>query len=130
MYGFPTQTAQETIDALDVVRQMFKHGLLSAGSWSKFVVTPHSPIGRNPQDYVILLLPDSKDAFSDQIRLHIDPTGCDHGRFGEGLATALSYYSMGSGADIPSERWFDFPVPEVRIDRQLIAKILERNAKP
>ena len=32
MYGFPTQTAQETIDALDVVRQLFKEGLLTSAS--------------------------------------------------------------------------------------------------
>lgn len=29
MYGFPTQTAQETIDSLEMVRQMFKSGILN-----------------------------------------------------------------------------------------------------
>lgn len=31
MYGFPTQTAQETIDSLEMVRQLFEMGVLQSG---------------------------------------------------------------------------------------------------
>jgi hypothetical protein len=123
MYGFPTQTAQETIDALDVVRQLFLHGLITSASWAKFGVTPHSPIGRAPREYNIELLPTPKDAFIEQVMAHWDPAN-DHGRFSHGLEMALGYYGMGTQHLTASETWFDFPVPPVSIDRDLLTKVL------
>jgi len=37
---------------------------------------------------------------------------------------ALSYYGMGAHHLTASETWFDFPVPPVSIDRDLLAKVL------
>lgn len=125
MYGFPTQTAQETIDALEVVRQLFKHGLLTSASWAKFGVTPHSPIGRNPDEYKIKLLPIEEGAFVEQIIPHLDPTGCDHDKYTAGLQEALRYYSLGFHYDAPAESWFKFPVPLVSIDRELIGQVMK-----
>jgi len=127
MYGFPTQTAQETIDALDVVRQLFKHGLITSASWAKFGVTPHSPIGRNPEEYGIELLPTPKGAFIEQIIAHRDPAN-DHDRFTDGLNNAVRYFSLGYHHDTPVEGWFDFEVPKVSIDRELIKGVLEERA--
>jgi radical SAM superfamily enzyme YgiQ (UPF0313 family) len=45
MYGFPTQTAQETIDSLEMVRQLFEMGVLQSGFWHQFAMTAHSPVG-------------------------------------------------------------------------------------
>jgi radical SAM superfamily enzyme YgiQ (UPF0313 family) len=128
MYGFPTQTAQETIDALDVVRQLFLHGLITSASWAKFGVTPHSPIGRTPREYNIELLPVPKDAFIEQVMAHWDPAN-DHGRFSHGLEMALSYYGMGAQHLTASESWFDFPVPPVSIDRDLLTKVLQTRTR-
>lgn len=125
MYGFPTQTAQETIDALEVVRQLFKYGLLTSASWAKFGVTPHSPIGRNPEEYKITLLPLEDGAFVEQIYPHLDPTGCDHDKYTDGLQEALRYYGLGFHHDAPAESWFRFPVPLVSIDRDLIGQIIK-----
>jgi radical SAM superfamily enzyme YgiQ (UPF0313 family) len=124
MYGFPTQTEQETVDALDVVRQFFKNGLLTSATWSRFGATPHSPIGRDPSAYGIELEPLPPNTFLQQMLSHIDPHGADHGRFATGLTRALSYFVVGQYYDVPSEQWFDFPVPPVSIDRDLIAKVL------
>ncbi|MBP6001725.1 MAG: radical SAM protein, partial [Flavobacterium sp.] len=33
MYGYPTQTVQETIDSLEMVRQLFELGVLQSGFW-------------------------------------------------------------------------------------------------
>src|SRR5690606_41040208 len=38
MYGFPTQTMQETIDSLEVVRQLFKKNYLSSAYWHRFAL--------------------------------------------------------------------------------------------
>ena len=124
MYGFPTQTAQETIDALDVVRQLFKHGLLTSASWARFGVTPHSPIGRRPEEYKIQLLPMPEGAFVEQIIPHLDPTGADHGMYEQGLQSALKYFTLGFHHDTPVEGWFDFAVPTVSIDRDWIGKTI------
>ena len=125
MYGFPTQTAQETIDALEVVRQLFKYGLLTSASWAKFGVTPHSPIGKNPAEYKITLLPLEDGAFVEQIYPHLDPTGCDHDKYTDGLQEALRYYGLGFHHDAPAESWFHFPVPLVSIDRDLIGQVIK-----
>src|SRR5207248_2910885 len=82
-----------------------------------------SPIGRNPRDYGIELLPVPAGAFIEQIIAHSDPAN-DHGKFSTGLETALKFYSLGFHHDTPVEGWFDFPVPEVSIDRQLVGRVL------
>jgi hypothetical protein len=127
MYGFPTQSAQETIDALDVVRQLFLNGLLSSASWARFGVTPHSPIGRNPREYGITLLPVPQNAFIQQVIAHVDPVN-EHSRFAYGLESALACFGLGLNQRSPSEGWFNFPVPQVSIDRDLISKVLQAHA--
>ncbi|PTB91713.1 radical SAM protein, partial [Marivirga lumbricoides] len=58
MYGYPTQTIQETVDSLEMVRQLFELGLIQSGFWHQFALTAHSPIGLNTQEYGII--PDLK----------------------------------------------------------------------
>ncbi len=38
MYGYPTQTIQETIDSLEMVRQLFEAGVLQSGFWHQFAI--------------------------------------------------------------------------------------------
>jgi hypothetical protein len=123
MYGFPSETAQETVDSLDVVRQLFLNGLITSANWAPFVVTPHSPIGRNPAEYGIELLPAPQDAFIEQAIAHIDPANY-HARFGPGLEAALKFYGFGLHLQTPVEWWFNFPVPNVGIDRDWLAKVV------
>ena len=51
MYGFPTQTAQETIDSLEMVRQLFEAGILQSAFWHQFTMTAHSPVGLEPEKF-------------------------------------------------------------------------------
>ncbi len=53
MYGYPTQTIQETVDSLEMVRQLFEMGIIQSGFWHQFALTAHSPIGLNPSEYGI-----------------------------------------------------------------------------
>jgi hypothetical protein len=57
MYGFPTQTLQDTVDALEYVRQLFDNGCIHSGFFHRFACTVHSPVGQHPEDYGITLLP-------------------------------------------------------------------------
>ncbi len=45
MYGFPSQTVPETVDALETVRQLIEEGCLHSGYFHRFACTVHSPVG-------------------------------------------------------------------------------------
>jgi hypothetical protein len=57
MYGYPTQTVQETIDSLEMVRQLFEAGVLQSGFWHQFAMTAHSPVGIHPEKFGVVKKP-------------------------------------------------------------------------
>jgi radical SAM superfamily enzyme YgiQ (UPF0313 family) len=124
MYGFPTQTAQETIDSLEMVRQMFSAGVLQSAFWHLFTMTAHSPVGLNPAAYNVTKLNDSPGRFANNDLAHMDPAG-DHEMFGYGLAKSLLNYMHGTHLDAPLQKWFDFKVPRTTIAPDFIEKALQ-----
>lgn len=126
MYGFPSQTTQETIDALEMVRQMMLYQCFQSAYWHRFAATVHSPVGRNPQQFGITLLPETNRTFSENgIDFH-DPVNTDHAMLGRGLKKALYNYMLGMGLEYPVSFWFDHPVPETDIDPDFIRKAIEQ----
>ncbi|HKO82522.1 MAG TPA: radical SAM protein, partial [Chitinophagaceae bacterium] len=123
MYGFPTQTAQETIDSLEMVRQMFKSGILQSAFWHLFTMTAHSPVGLNPEKYNVQKLTEAMGSFANNDIEHIDPAG-NHEAFGYGLAKSLLNYMHGTHLDDPLQKWFDFKVPKTSVDPHYIANAL------
>ena len=134
MYGFPTQTAQETIDSLEMVRQLFETGILQSAFWHQFTMTAHSPVGLEPEKFGVerTTTPDSRFANNDLE--HHDPTGADHASFGYGLKKSLLNYMHGACFDFPLQKWFEFKVPKTSIAPDFIAKALTEDeytsAKP
>jgi hypothetical protein len=126
MYGFPTQTAQETIDSLEIVRQLFKHKLLQSAFWHRFAMTVHSPIGINPEKFGVEQIPHPENAFAQNGCHHIDKTGCDHEKYGKGLDKALYNYLHDNGIDYKLQDWFDFKIPPTQIPPKYIAGILKK----
>jgi hypothetical protein len=124
MYGFPTQTAQETIDSLEMVRQMFKAGILQSGFWHQFAMTAHSPVGMNPEKFGVKSVIPFKPTFADNDVVHEDPTGADHETFSFGLKKSLLNYMNGIGLDEPLYKWFDRKVPATRVAPDYIEKAL------
>ncbi|MCL3781329.1 radical SAM protein [Prolixibacteraceae bacterium JC049] len=121
MYGFPTQSTQETIDSLEVVRQLFMHGLVQSGFWHRFAMTVHSPVGKNPEEYSIQDYDDISHHFSQNECPFEDHIGTDHGLFGDGLRKSLYNYMHDMCFDFPLEEWFDFNVPHTTISPNRIA---------
>lgn len=115
MYGFPTQTVQETIDSLEMVRQLFETGVLQSAFWHLFTMTAHSPVGLDPAAYKVKKLSDEIGSFANNDIQHEDPTGANHELFGYGLKKALLNYMHGSCLDFPLYKWFDFKVPATSI---------------
>ncbi|HSC40595.1 MAG TPA: B12-binding domain-containing radical SAM protein, partial [Chitinophagaceae bacterium] len=115
MYGFPTQTEQETIDSLEMVRQMFGAGVLQSAFWHLFTMTIHSPIGMQPEKFKVKRASALMGAFANNDLVHIDETGADHEKFAFGLKKSLFNYMHGIGLDDPLQKWFDFKVPKTKV---------------
>jgi len=123
MYGYPTQTIQETVDSLEMVRQLFEIGVLQSGFWHQFALTAHSPVGLNPSEYGIT--PIFKDiTFANNDVDFIDKTGIDHGKFSYGLKKSLFNFMHGIGFEMPLQEWFDFKIPKTQIKTGLIQSYL------
>jgi radical SAM superfamily enzyme YgiQ (UPF0313 family) len=106
MYGFPTETEQETIDALERVRQLFDAGCIQSAFWHRFAATAHSPIGLAPQRFGIRLLRAPKATFARNDLEFQDPVGTDHDHLGHGLRKAIYNYMHGLGLDEDVRSWF------------------------
>ena len=128
MYGFPTQTAQETIDSLEVVRQLFEAGVIQSGFWHQFAMTAHSPVGLNPAQFKVRIENEKPGTFANNDLVHTDPTGTDHERFSEGLKKSLFNYMHGICFDFPLQDWFDFKVPRTTVAPKYIQKSIDEQA--
>ncbi len=127
MYGFPTQTLQDTVDALEYVRQLFENGCIQSGFFHRFACTVHSPVGKNPTDYGVTLVPLPRVSFAKNDVAFIDPTGTDHDLLGQGLKKAIYNYMHGVGLEADVRQWFDLPkgqCPKTKVPRHKIAKAL------
>ncbi|MBK8506548.1 MAG: radical SAM protein [Saprospiraceae bacterium] len=125
MYGFPTQSDQETVDALDVVRQMFKEGIIQSGFWHLFTMTAHSPVGQNPENFGVSSVIEAPfGGFASNDLIHLDPVGADHEKYHEGLKLSLYNYMNGVGFEQKLNSWFLFKIPETTVPVNFIRKIL------
>jgi len=124
MYGFPTQTAQETIDSLEMVRQLFEAGVLQSGFWHQFAMTAHSPVGLAPEKFGVKAVIPEVPSFADNDVVHEDPTGAEHELFSDGLKKSLHNYMHGVGFDVPLYKWFEHKVPKTAVPPDYIRQIL------
>src|SRR5258706_1768753 len=130
MYGFPTETAQDTLDALERVRQLFAAGCLQSAFWHRFTATVHSPIGKQPDLFGIKLRKLPAITFATNDVAFDDPTGCDHDFFADGLRKAVYNYMHGLGLDADPRSWFGRPrgkakaVPRASVPADLIRRAL------
>jgi hypothetical protein len=125
MYGFPTQSVQETVDSLEMVRQLFETGTLQSAFWHLFTMTAHSPVGLNPEKYKVKKLNEAIGTFANNDIEHIDPTGANHEIFGFGLKKALLNYMHGACFELPLQKWFDFKVPATTVPSNFILNAIQ-----
>lgn len=124
MYGFPTQTVQETVDSLEIVRQLFACGLVQSAFWHRYAMTVHSPSGRNPEAYGARRTDTGPCPFANNGVDFTDGQRIDWDRLGKGLRKAVYNYMHGLGLEAPLRKWLGkgFPPPRVAPDR--IAKLI------
>ena len=125
MYGFPTQTVQETVDSLEMVRQLFDLGIIKSGFWHQFSLTAHSPIGLNTKEFQIIPELETITFANNDIQFK-DSTGIDHSKFSDGLKKSIFNFMHGIGFDLPLYKWFDFKIPQTSISKNCIANALQK----
>ncbi len=120
MYGFPTQTVQETVDSLEMVRQLFASGVVQSGFWHQFAMTAHSPVGMYPEKYGVVKDTEEIGTFANNDINYIDKTGIDHGKFSYGLTKSLFNFMHGICFEYKLQDWFDFKIPKTTIASNFI----------
>ena len=134
MYGYPTQTIQETIDSLEMVRQLFAAGILQSAFWHQFAMTAHSPVGMYPERFGVLKATETIGTFANNDISYFDQTGIDHDQFSFGLKKSLFNYMHGLCFDFELQAWFDFNIPKTTVAKDFIVKTLQQtknfNIKP
>lgn len=106
MYGFPTETARETMDSLEVVRKLFANGWLQSGFWHRYAMTIHSPSGQNPASVGAKSLQEEPNSFANNEIPFSTPNEIDLDLYGKGLSLATYNYMQGAGYDVDVKKWF------------------------
>jgi len=124
MYGYPTQTIQETVDSLEMVRQLFEAGVLQSGFWHQFAMTAHSPVGMYPEKFGVVKETEAIGSFANNDINYFDKTGIDHNKFSYGLKKSLFNFMHGICLDYELQDWFDFKIPRTKIQVDFIERAL------
>lgn len=130
MYGFPSETIQETVDSLERVRQLFAADLMQSAFWHRFTVTAHSPIGLNPSANGVRIVGPRFAGFADNDLQHRDRGGSTPDWLGEGLRRSMLNYLEGRGLALDVRSWFDHRVPKPRVAPKWIARVLNGKTLP
>ena len=137
MYGFPTETLQETVDALETVRRMFDEGIVQSAFWHRYAMTCHSPSGLNPEAYGARRVTLEPNPFCNnevdwmpiengKLKIENYPGADANSQFstlnsqfnydieavGAALRLATYNYMNGLGLDQPVRSWFPIRVPK------------------
>ena len=127
MYGYPTQTIQETVDSLEMVRQLFQLGTIQSGFWHQFAMTAHSPVGLNPEEFGVIPLQNDITFANNDIQF-TDKTGINHDKFSFGLKKSLFNYMHGVCFDYELQDWFEFKIPKTKIQPNFIENAISETS--
>lgn len=128
MYGYPTQTVQETVDSLEMVRQLFEVGILQSGFWHQFAMTAHSPVGMDPEAFGVIPINNDITFAHNDIQFK-DTTGINHDKFSFGLKKSLFNYMHSICFDYDLQEWFDFKIPNTTIAPDFVLNCLNDTAE-
>ncbi len=126
MYGYPTQTIQETVDSLEMVRQLFENGVLQSGFWHQFAMTAHSPVGLYPEKFAVQKETENIGTFANNDINYTDKTDIDHNQFSFGLKKSLYNFMHGICFEYDLQEWFDFKIPKTKIAKNYISNLLSQ----
>lgn len=123
MYGFPTETLQETVDALETVRRMFDEGIVQSAFWHRYAMTCHSPSGLHPEAFGARRVTVDPNPFCNN-EVDWEPINggqqfdYDIDAVGAALRLATYNYMNGLGLEQSVRSWFPIRVPRPTQDRK------------
>ncbi len=120
MYGFPSETLQETIDSLEIVRQLFHAEVLNSAFWHRYAMTVHSPSGQHPETFGVRRKHLQANPFANNEVWFAEDRGYNINQTGESLHNALAAYMTGEGLNRPVHKWFVGKAPQTTIEPTLI----------
>ncbi|MBH0198199.1 MAG: B12-binding domain-containing radical SAM protein [Nitrospira sp.] len=112
MYGFPSETIQETMDSLERVRQLMAADVIQSAFWHRFTATAHSPIGLKPAAHGLRILGPEFQGFAENDLRHEDRAGETPDWIGEGLRRSMLNFLEGRGFDMDVREWFEQRAPK------------------
>lgn len=124
MYGLPTQTLQESIDSLEIVRQMFRAELIGSAFWHRYAMTVHSPTGREPGLFGVKHKNKHINTFANNEIRFVEDRGYDINMVGEVLRFSLANFMAGEGLDRPAHKWFEGRAPQTTVEQTEIVNHL------
>jgi hypothetical protein len=106
MYGFPTETVQETFESLEVVRGLFEKGYIQSAFWHRYAMTIHSPSGQFPENFGARHIATTIGTFANNEIPFKTNNEIDLDYYGKGLNLATYNYMHGLGYDVNVKTWF------------------------
>ncbi len=129
MYGFPSETDQETIDGLEIIRQFFENQIVNSCYWHRFALSFHSFIKENSEKFSIKILTKEINSFANNDLEFVENSNVDHSKFAFGLRKAVYNFMMEIGIENSVNSWFDFSIPKPSIPRNYVFSILQQKEK-
>jgi hypothetical protein len=71
--GIQLKRFRETVDSLEMVRQLFEAGVLQSGFWHQFAMTAHSPVGIHPEKFGVKKKTEAIGTFSPTTSIILTP---------------------------------------------------------
>jgi radical SAM superfamily enzyme YgiQ (UPF0313 family) len=125
MYGFPSETVQETVDSLERVRQLVAADLIQSAFWHRFTATAHSPIGLDPASHGLRIIGPEFQGFAENDLQHRDRTGETPQWIGEGLRRSMLNFLENRGLDMDVRDWFEHRMPKPRVPASWVKRLLK-----
>jgi hypothetical protein len=125
MYGFPSETIQETVDSLERVRQLVAADLIQSAFWHRFTATAHSPVGLDPASHGLRIIGPEFQGFAENDLRHRDRTGETPQWVGEGLRRSMLNFLENRGLTMDVRNWFDQPAPKPRVSPRWVTGLLK-----
>ena len=126
IYGYPGETPRDTVDSLEILRQLMRAKYLRSGFHHRFNATLHSPIGRKPELYGIRVTGPKFEGFA-HYNLNYereDPASPYVEETYRAVLSAVRAYGVGIDVDEPITRYLPLDrYPATTIAPDYVARI-------
>jgi hypothetical protein len=110
-----------SVDALEVVRQLFAGGFVQSAFWHRFALSVHSEMAADPATFGMRVGAMERGLFARNEIPVLRGVDAKVVAMGPGLHKAVYNFMYGLGLDEDVRVWFDARVPRPGVSRQLVA---------